>query len=124
MAEARAAHQAIVTASEEEVCDVAVDLADAIARCFAEGVEQPLLRAPLSWSQRARLSGVFDPVPSSLEISVYADEGRSDPTLGFYLIALEQGDEISHGEHRTLSSAVAAATAEYGTPRTAWVQAS
>jgi hypothetical protein len=123
MAEARAAHQAIVTASEEEICDVAVDLADAIARCFAEGVEQPLLRAPLSWSQRARLNGVFDPVPSSVEISVYVEEGRYEPALGFYLIALEQDDEISHDEYRTLGAAVAAATTEYGVPRTAWVQA-
>jgi hypothetical protein len=123
MAEARAAHQAIVTAPDEEICDVAVDLADAIAHCFAEGVEQPLLRAPLSWSQRARLNGVFDPVPSSVEISVYVEQGRYEPSLGFYLIALEEGEEISHGEHRTLGRAVAAATTDYGVPRTAWVPA-
>jgi hypothetical protein len=123
MTEARAAHQAIVTASEEEICDVAVDLADAIARCFSEGTEQALLRAPLSWSQRARLNGVFDPVPSSLEISVYVEEGRYEPALGFYLIALEHGDEITHDEHRTLGGAVSAATTDYGVPRTAWLPA-
>jgi hypothetical protein len=105
----------------EHVTDVAIDLADALARCVSSGVEQPLVRATLTWSQRARLNGVFDPVPTSTLISVYADERSS--ALGFYLIALEQTDEISHAEHSTLAAAVAAAEDEYGVPRTAWAAA-
>jgi hypothetical protein len=123
MAETEAAPLGPDTHATETIAD-AIDLADALARCVALGVEQPLVRAPLSWSDRARLRGVFDPVPSTLEISVYAEERRHDAALGFYLIAFEQGHEISHGEHRTLSAAVAAAETEFGVARTAWTPAS
>ena len=105
----------------EHVTDVAIDLADALARCVSMGVEQPLVRATLTWSQRARLQGVFDPVPTSALISVYAE--ASGATLGFYLIAFEQTDEISHAEYPTLASAVAAAEDGYGVPRDAWAAA-
>jgi hypothetical protein len=107
--------------TEEQVTDLGIDLADVLPRCVSTGVEQPVVRATLTRAQRARLDGVFDPVPTSTLISVYADEGGTTP--GFYLIAFEQADEIGHAEHRTLASAVAAAEAEYGIPRTAWAAA-
>jgi hypothetical protein len=124
MAETGAVHLGPDIRATETIADVAIDLADALSRCVALGVEQPLVRAPLTWSQRARLHGVFDPVPSSLEISVYAEERGHDAALGFYLIALDHGDEISYGEHRTLSAAVAAAEREFGVTRTAWAPTS
>jgi hypothetical protein len=95
-------------------------MADALARCVASGAEQPLVEAALTWSQRAQLQGVCDPVPSSVEISVYADEQLRGSRLGFYLIAREFGDEISHAEHSSLTGALEAAEADYGVPRTAW----
>ncbi|MCW3066449.1 MAG: hypothetical protein JWN32_3621 [Solirubrobacterales bacterium] len=100
--------------------EVAIDLADALSRCVASGIEQTLVRASLTLSQRARLQGVFDPIPTSIEISVYVEDQMRGGTLGFYVIALEHHDEISHAEHATLTAAVQAAEAEYGVPRTAW----
>jgi hypothetical protein len=118
---AGATDQALVLPPTEQVTDVAIDLADALARCVSLGVEQPLVRAALTWAQRARLVGVFDPVPTSALISVYTEPNGAPP--GFYLIALEETDEISHADHPTLASAVAAAEADYGIPRTAWAPA-
>jgi hypothetical protein len=113
----------IAIPSTEQVCDVAIDMADALARCVASGAEQPLVQASLSWSQRAQLQGVCDPVPSRVEISVYADEQLRGSRLGFYLIASEYDEEIGHAEHGSLAAAIDAAEAEYGIPRTAWAAA-
>jgi hypothetical protein len=123
--QARIADRGLALPTAEPVSEiatdlVATDLAAALSRSVASGVEQTLVRAPLTWSQRARLQGVFDPVPSSLEISVYVEDQLLGGTLGFYLIALEHDDEIAHTEHATLAAAVKAADTEYGVPREAW----
>jgi hypothetical protein len=124
---ARAGHgasdQGLAVPTTEPVSEVPIDMSEALARCVASGIDQTLVRAPLTWSQRAQLQGVCDPIPSSVEISVYVEDQGGGGTLGFYLIALERTDEISHAEHATLASAVQAAEAQFGVPRTAWAAA-
>jgi hypothetical protein len=115
-----AAHEDVAGFLDEGVAGIAIDLAEALGRCIAVGGEHALMRATISWSERARLHGRYDPIPTNLEISVYSDDEGRAHALGFYLIASENGDEIAHSEHRTLAQAVAAAQAEFGVARAAW----
>jgi hypothetical protein len=95
--------------------------ADALARSLVLDAEQRLLESRLSPGQRARLTGVVDPVPSDVAISLSADqEGPGVIVLSFYLISLEGETEIGHTRHRTLDAALEAARVEYGMPPSAW----
>lgn len=84
------------------------------------GVERPLVRATLTATQRLRLRQVFDPVPTALRLSMYADARRRTDHVGFYVIVLEAEEEIGHTEHSTLEAALDHALDQYGVPHAGW----
>jgi hypothetical protein len=95
-------------------------LAGRVGAGLEPGVERPLARANLSATQRVRLREVFDPVPTSLRLSMYADARRRTSHVGFYVIVLEAEEEIGHTEHSTLDAALDHALERYGVPHDGW----